>query len=153
MATSKPVSYTTPAETDDMTRKVLRWFTRYDGLPKDINGGIIKPEPMLEPGVPGMMLTVIQSSIIHRYIVGGHQTEYQFGIIYRIQPGKSMDERLKAIQELNKLGDYAVTTFPDFGDGIVFNKCEVTSQAALFATYDNNDEDYQLLAKLTYEVI
>lgn len=148
MATDKPIAYASPAETDDMTRNVLIWLSAYENLPVYV----IKPEPMLEPGKEGMELTVIQSSITNRYITGGHKAEYQFGIFYRVQPS-SIDERLKAIQTLNSLGDYAVTNPPDFGEGIVFNKCEVTTQAQLYAPYENGDEDYQILMKLTYEVI
>lgn len=148
MENNKPIAYTSPAETDDMTRKVLIWLSAYEDLPVYV----IKPEPMLEPGQEGMELTVIQSSITRRYITGGHMAEYQFGVFYRVQPS-SIDERLKAIQSLNALGDYSVTTTPDLGDGIQFNKCEVTTQAQLYAPYENGDEDYQILMKLTYEVI
>lgn len=145
---SNTVVYTTPAEVDKIARNVLIWLSDYDDLPVDI----VRPEPMLSAGETGMELTVIQGNITRRYITGGHESEFQFGVIYRVQP-KSPDARLTAVETLNGLGDYAVSTKPNLGDGVRPVKCEVTSQGALFATYDNNDEDYQILMKLTYEVI
>lgn len=145
---NKPVAYTSPQETNDIARNVLIWLSDYDDLPVDI----VRPEPMLTPGEPGMELTVIQGNITQRDILGGHTAEFQFGVIYRVQP-KSPNAILTAIEDLNKLGNYCVNTDPNFGDGIRSIKCEVTSQAALFATYENGDEDYQILMKLTYEVI
>lgn len=143
---NKPVIYAAPSETDEIARNVLIWLSDYEDLPVDI----VRPEPMLTPGEPGMELTVIQGNITRRFIVGGHEAEFQFGVIYRLQP-KSPDARLRAIESLNRLGDYAVFTIPDLGDGVIPVKCEVTSQAALFAVYDNDDEDYQILMKLTYK--
>lgn len=145
---NKPVAYAAPAELDAISRNVLIWLSAYEDLPVDI----VRPEPMLKPGEPGMELTVLQGNITRRFIMGGHQAEYQFGVIYRLQP-TSPDARLKAAEELNRLGDYAVTTRPDLGAGINPIKVEVTTQAALFAAYENGDEDYQILMKLTYEVI
>lgn len=144
----KPIVYTSPDEVDDISRNVLIWLSDYPDLPVDA----IMPEPMLEPGEKGMMLTIIQGSITRRYIVGGHQAELQFIVYYRDQP-KGANDRLKIIEMLNRLGNYAVTTKPDLGAGIRAQKCEVTSTAALFAPYDNGDEDYQIEMKLTYEVI
>lgn len=147
MANNQTVAYATPAEVDDLTRSILIWLSAYPALPVQM----VNPEPMLEAGKVGMMLTVIQSNITRRYITGGHMAEYQFGIIYRVQP-TDPDERLITLEMLNRLGDYAVSTNPDLGRNIRVSKCEVTSQAALYATYDNSDEDYQILMKLTYEV-
>lgn len=148
MAINKPVTYAAPKETDEIARNLIIWLSAYKDLPVDI----VRPEPMLNPGEPGLELTVIQGNITRHYIYGGHQSEFQFGVIYRLQP-KSPDARLKAIETLNRLGDYAVSTNPNLGENVRSIKCEVTSQGALFATYDNNDEDYQILMKLTYEVI
>lgn len=148
MTDKKPIVYTTPQETEEVARNVLIWLSAFPGLPVDI----VRPEPMLIPGQSGMELTVLQGNITRRYITGGYEAEFQFGVIYRVQP-KSPDARLNAVEDLNALGHYCVNTKPNLGNGISVLKCEVTSQGALFATYDNNDEDYQILMKLTYEVI
>lgn len=150
MTSEKPVSFASPSQTDDLTRQVLIWLSAYPDLPAEVD--IIKPEPMLAAGEYGMEITVIQNSITHRYIMGGFEGEYQFGIFYRLVNPLGMDTRLKAMQALNQLGDYAVTTRPDW-QNVRFVKCEVTDQAKLYAQYESKDEDYQILMKLTYEVI
>lgn len=147
MAANKQIKYASQSEVSEITRNVIIWLSNYDGLPVDM----VRPEPMLVPEESGMELTVIQGNITRSYIIGGHEAEYQFGVIYRIQP-KGVDARLKAVETLNALGEYAVSTNPDLGEGVRVRKCEVTSQAALFAVYENDDEDYQILMKLTYEV-
>ena len=50
-------------------------------------------------------LSVIQGAYItRRYLLGGHEAEYQFKIIARIKPGGSNDKRLKADAVLNRFG-------------------------------------------------
>lgn len=148
MRTDKPIAYATPTQTDDLTRKVLIWLSAYPDIPV-----YIRPEPMLAAKEDGMELTVISHAITRRYITGGYQGEYQFGVFYRIVKPTGPDERLTAMQELNKLGDYASTTTANLGENVRFIKCEVTNGAMLYAPYENGDEDYQILMKLTYEVI
>ena len=122
MKTDKPITYATPAQTDDMTRRVLIWLSAYPEIPN-----LVQPEPMLAAGQDGMELTVISHAITNPYIYGGYKAEYQFGIFYRLVKPSGPNERLTALQDLNKLGNYA--------------------------PYENGDEDYQILMKLTYEVI
>lgn len=148
MTANKPVTYATPAQTDDLTRMVLIWLSAYPDIPV-----YIRPEPMLAAREDGMELTVISHAITRRYITGGYQGEYQFGVFYRIVKPSGPDERLTAMQDLNKLGDYAATTPADLGEGVRWLRCEVTDGAKLYAPYENGDEDYQILMKLTYEVI
>lgn len=146
---NKPVSLASPYATEDITRKVLIWLNEFPDLPVEI----IKPEPMLAASEKGMELTVIQNAITRRYILGGYQGEYQFGIFYRLVNPTGMDIRLKAMQMLNRLGDYAISTPANLGENVKFIRCEVTDQAKLYAPYESGDEDYQILMKLTYEVI
>lgn len=148
ISSNKPATIAAPSVTDDLTRQVLIWLSAYPDLPVDI----IRPEPMLAAKEDGMEITVIQNAITRRYITGGYQGEYQFGIFYRIAEPSGMSDRLEAMQKLNKLGDYAVTTRPAW-ENIRFVKCEVTDQAKLYAPFENGDEDYQILLKMTYEVI
>lgn len=151
MTANKPIAYAypvAPAQTDDLTRKVLIWLAAYPDIP-----AYIRPEPMLAANEDGMELTVISHAITRRYITGGYQGEYQFGVFYRLADPGGSDRRLTAMQELNKLGDYAVSTPADLGENIRFIKCEVTDGAKLYAPYENGDEDYEILMKITYEVI
>lgn len=148
MTANKPIAYATPAQTDDLTRKVLQWLSAYKDIPD-----LVQPEPMLAAKQEGMELTVISHAITRRYITGGYQGEYQFGVFYRIVKPSGPDERLTALQDLNKLGNYAATTPADLGENVRFIKCEVTDGAKLYAPYENGDEDYQILLKITYEVI
>ena len=58
-------------------------------------------------------LSVIQGAYItRRYLLGGHEAEYQFKIIARIKPGGSNDKRLKADAVLNRFGDWAMQNYP-----------------------------------------
>ena len=100
-----------------------------------------------------MALTHIQSAyIIGRDILGGHTGEYQFKVIYRIKPGLSNDARLKADEMLNAFGDWAANNPPTLGDKIHVRKVEATTRGAMFAPYDDGDEDHQILMRLIYEV-
>ena len=147
---NKSVRIASPEVTDDLTRKVLIWLSKCTDIPETVD--MIQPEPMLEAGRPGMELSVVQSSVTRTYILGGFEGEYQFAVFYRVLP-KSSADRLKAMQTLNQLGTYASTTTPELGNNVQFIRCEVTSQAQLFAPYENGDEDYQIQMKLRYEVI
>ena len=101
-----------------------------------------------------MALSTIQGTYItRRYILGGHQAEYQFKVIYRLKPGNSNDKRLKADELLDSLADWAADGGPDIGDDARVVRVEATTRSALFGAYDNGDEDHQILMKMTYEVI
>lgn len=98
-------------------------------------------------------MSTIQSAYkVLEYITGGYKAEYQFKIIYRVIPGNSTDKRLQADALLNKLGTWATQHKPDLSP-LVSVRVEPTTQASLFAMYENGDEDHQILMKLTYEVI
>ncbi len=135
--------------TDDLNRLLLIWLSGYTDIP-----ALIKPEPMLAAKETGLELTTIKNSMGSPDITGERwEGEYQFGIIYRIVKPSGADERLKAVQDLNRLGNYASTTVPDLGEHISFIECNVAQQAALLYPWGNGDEDYQILLNLKYEVI
>ena len=113
MKTGKTITYATPAQTDDMTRRVLIWLSAYPEIPN-----LVQPEPMLAAGQDGMELTVISHAITGRYITGGYRGEYAFGVFYRLVKPSGPNERLTALQDLNRLGDYAATTPADLGDNV-----------------------------------
>lgn len=100
-----------------------------------------------------MALSTIQSAyIVKRYILGGYQAEYQFKVIYRVKPGNSNDQRLKADEFLNALGDWVESGVPDIGPNRRVIRVEATTRSSLFAVYENGDEDHQILMKMNYEV-
>lgn len=150
---NKPVVLTTMQETEDIGRSVLVWLNNCPYLPDDLYRGIVLYEALPADG-PAMALSTIQGAYItHRYIYGGYEAEYQFKLIYRIKHMDSVDTRLQADALLNRIGDWAVGAPLDLGKGIRTKKVEPTTRSSLFAQYDNNTEDHQILLKLTYEVI
>ncbi len=138
------------AEINEISRNMLIWLNTYPNKPVEIIDFEFLPSDAV-----GMALSTIQSAYItKRYILGGYQAEYQFKIIYRIKSGtKSNDNRLNAVELLNRFGDWAMTEIPYIGDIARAIKVEPTTRADLFARYKNGDEDYQILMKMTYEVI
>lgn len=54
---------------------------------------------------------------------------------------------------LDSIGNWALDQNPNLGAGINVIRIEPTTRSALFAAYENGDEDHQILMKLTYEVI
>lgn len=148
----KPIEYAPYAEEDSIERGLVVWANTWPDIPDDVP--IINVEPHLAAKVPGMILGTIQAAnIIDHYILGGHSGEYQFYLIYRIQPGTSSDKSLKANEALNRFGDWARVNRPALDEGIHVIKVEPTVPAALLNAYDGGDEDHQILMKLTYEVV
>ena len=145
--TKKTVS---AAEEDQVSRKLLAWLNTFPSKPVDL----IRFE-FLPADTEAMALSTIQAAYItKKYILGGYQAEYQFKLIYRVKPGNSNDKRLKADELLNELGDWAASApRPDIGEGRKVIRVEPTTRSSMFATYENGDEDHQILMKLTYEVI
>lgn len=140
------------AEVDRISRHMLAWANTFPEKPVDIinyeflNAGT--------GGGTGVALSTIQGThITRRYILGGYQGEYQFKLICRIRPGNSNDMRLSADELLNRFGDWAREELPSLGDGIRAVKVEPTTQSSKIAAYEDGCEDYQILMKLTYEVI
>lgn len=138
-------------EQDKLSRRLLSWLNEYPGLP----AGAIGYE-FLREGVPSMALSTIQGAYKTRqYVLGGYEAQYQFKILYRLQPGGSDNNRLKADELLDRLGDWAAARgdLPDFGEGIRCRRIAVDSRSSLFGRYENGDEDHQILMTMTYEVI
>lgn len=141
------------AEEDQIVRNLMEWINKFPELPDDIYKATIQYEQLADDK-PAMAVSSIQGTYItRRYIGGGHQAEYQFKVIYRIKPGTSNDKRLMADELLDKIGGWAMDQKPDLGEGINVIRIEPTTRSAMFAAYENGDEDHQILMKLTYEVI
>lgn len=155
----KAVKLVSAEEQDKVSRNVLVWLNTFPDIPDEVrDGNPLAPInfELLEPNKPCMALSTIQAPYkAKEYIIGGYLAEYQFKVIYRIVPGIAIspNQRLKADEMLNRLGDWMSRSAPDLGVGIVNVRVKATTRASLFGIYENGDEDNQILAKLNYEVI
>ena len=150
---NKHVLLVEKSEEEQVSRNMVLWANTFQDLPDDLSGDIAINFEYLVADYPCMALSTIQSTyILKRYILGGYQAEYQFKIIYRIKPGKSIDKRLKADELLDRFGDWARTQRPYIGDNMRVLRIEATTRSSMFAVYENGDEDHQILMKMTYEV-
>lgn len=144
-------------EEDKISRNVLIWLNTFPDIPDAVLAG----NPMtpinfefLEDNKPCMAMSTIQAPyIVDRDILGGYEAEYQFKVIYRIIPGSttSPDKRLKADELLDNLGDWVQQGTPDLGPGIIAVSVKPETRSSLFATYENGDEDHQILMKMRYQ--
>jgi hypothetical protein len=151
MASEKQKKLVSAEEEQDISRKMMVWANSFSD--EDMPAATINYE-FLPADSTGMALSLIQGTYItKKYIMGGHEAEYQFKLIARIIPGNSNDKRLKVDAMLNRFGDWAMQNPPDLGDGMRVRRIEAVSRAAMFARYDDGTEDHQILMKLTYEVI
>lgn len=153
MFEEKPKRLVAQEEQDKISRTVLAWLNKYPDLPIGID--LIRYEELKDDAI-GMALSTIQGAyILQKYILGGYRAEYQFKLIYRLNPGTSIDKRLKADELLNRLGAWANDNKDNLrlGEGIRVLTVEPTTRSSLFAMYENGDEDHQILMNLTYEVI
>lgn len=135
-------------ESDKIARSLLVWMNEYPGKPVSVINYEYLPSDQ-----PGMAMSAIQGAYkTVKYLRGAYSAEYQFKVIYRVQPGNSNDKRLKADEELDALGDWAVSSSvrPELGELKQFTKLEINSPSALFARYDDGSEDHQILMTMEY---
>ena len=148
---SKQKKLVSAEEEQDISRKMMIWANSFSD--DDMPAATINYE-FLAADSASMALSMIQGAYITRkYLLGGHEAEYQFKIIARIFPGASNDKRLKADAVLNRFGDWAMQNYPSLGDGIRVRRMETASRATMFARYEGGAEDHHILMKMTYEVI
>lgn len=152
MIDEKKAVLATRAEEESIGRKLMVWLNTYQPVKELTYNGQIDYETLPADTVCMAMSTIQGAYITRRYIGGGHQAEYQFKIIYRVKAATG-PKKLDADIALDAYGDWASTNKPDLGVGISNAKVQPMSRSALFAAYDNGDEDHQILMKLTYEVI
>lgn len=151
MDSEKQKKLVSAEEEQDISRKIMVWANSYTD--EDMPAATINYEFMPADST-GMALSLIQGTYITRkYIMGGHEAEYQFKLIARIIPGSSNDKRLRVDAMLNRFGDWAAKNYPSLGDGVRVRRMESASRAAMFARYEDGSEDHQILMKMTYEVI
>lgn len=140
-------------EVDKVSRYLLDFLRRYPELPTET----VRFEYLADDEV-GMSLSTIQSAYkIKQYLLGGYMAEYQFKLIYRVQPGSSDVKRLRADEALNDMANWLCDreVWQTLFIGENKRVCGITSstRATMFARYNNGTEDHQILMKLRYEVI
>lgn len=156
MGSEKQKKLVSVEEEQDIARKMMAWVNTFsdEDMPPALP---MKPNinyEFLAADSASMALSTIQGAYItQKYILGGHEAEYQFKIIARIIPGSSNDKRLKCDAMLNRFGDWAMRNYPSLGDGIIVQRMEVSSRATMFARYEGGAEDHHILMKMIYEVI
>lgn len=138
------------AEEERIAGRLTAWMNTCPGLPAQIER--VRYEQMPANTVC-MALDAVQGAYItKRYILGGHQSEYPFKVIYRHLPDVENQES-DADGLLDRLGDWAQSQRPQLGEGVRIVRIELTQRSAVLAAYDSGYEDHQILLKLIYEEI
>lgn len=143
----KPLNMAAAEETESISRAIFRWLNQWPDKPVVIN------YENLPADGEGMALSTIQGAYrLKEYVRGGYLGQYQFKVMYRVQPGNSNNNRLSADETLDALGTWASKTrpFPDIGSGRRVTKIKINSLSSVFANYEDGSEDHQILMTLDY---
>ena len=145
----KPLEFVPGREEAGVSRSLLIWLNTFPEVPLSI----VKIDyEFMAAKSPCMALSLVQSTyIVERFIDGAYTAEYQFKIIYRLNPG-SPDARLSADELLDRLGEWADGQKPWIGDGLEVQELEQAAPAALFARMEDGWEDHQIFMRMTYQV-
>lgn len=152
MDNKKELRLVEKAEEENISREVMVWINKCPYVPETIYRDIVLYESLKDDQECMAISTIQGTYITKRYILGGHEAEYQFKIIYRVKPGASIDGGLQADELLDRIGQWACANKPELGEGIRTVRVRADTRAAIFAAYSNGDEDHQVMMTLTYEV-
>lgn len=150
---NKPLRLVAQEEQEKISRTLIVWLNKCPEIPLEVSA--IRYEELTDDTV-GMALSTIQgAAITQKYILGGYKAEYQFKLVYRLKAGTSQDKRLKADETLDRVAAWAYDNRKSLqlGDKLRVLSVEPATRSALYAIYENGDEDHQILMNLTYEVI
>lgn len=146
---NKPKTLVSAQESADVSRAVRKWLNTYPNKPLSK----LDFEWLGEKG--GLCISTIQAAYkTKQFIDGTYQAQYQFKIIFRTTAATA-DERITADEVLDDYGAWAEanTDTLTLADNIRIRKVKRDTAAALFARYDGDAEDHQILLTLEYEVI
>ena len=149
MSEQKPKALLNWQDTEQAQRGLLEWLNTYPELPAEISF-----ESLPEDTV-GLCVSTIQTAYkLRQYITGGYLAQYQFNLIYRIQPSTDRD-RLGAVELLNRVGGWAeqAGTRPQVAQGLYAREVSRNNSAALLAVYEDGTADYQIAMTMTWEVM
>lgn len=147
---NKNLNMVAATETDSISRALFRWLNTWPYKPVVIN------YESLPADGEGMALSTIQGAYkLKEYVRGGYLGQYQFKVMYRVQPGNSNNNRLSADETLDALGEWAAKTrpYPDIGAGKRVTKIKINSLSSVFANYEDGSEDHQILMTMDYSSI
>lgn len=145
----KPVEFVPAREENGISRNVLSWLNTFQGLPLYIER---LDYEFMDADTVCMALSLVQSPyIVERFIDGSYIADYQFKIIFRLNPSGS-SARLDADEMLDQLGAWADGQIPYIGDGLEVQELEQTTPAALYARMEGGWEDHQIFMRMTYKV-
>lgn len=134
-------------ETQNISRTLLKWLNQWPGKPVAI------AYENLPADDEGMALVGIQGAYkTKEFIRGGYLGQYQFKVMYRVQPGNSNNNRLTADETLDALGEWAayIRPYPDIGPGRRVTKIKINALSVLQAQYEDGSEDHQILMTMDY---
>lgn len=139
-------------EQEKVSRGLLSWLNQYPDKPvQTINFNFLPAD-----GV-GMSMETIQGPYkTKEYLRGAYLAQYQFRLLYRIQPGNSNNNRLAGDEALDALADWAVDRArrhdaPVIGGNKRAKRIICNARAAMIARYEDGSEDHQVLMTLEYE--
>lgn len=136
------------SEQDTISRQLLIWLNEFPNKPvKTINFEFLPGDQ------PGMALSTVQGAFkTKNYMRGRYRAEYQFKVVYRLQPGNSNNNRLGADELLDELGDWASNRLdkPKLGGQLKVIDIECNTRSSLFGRYENGDEDHQIFMTMHY---
>ena len=144
---NKNLNMVAATETESISRALFRWLNSWSDKPVVIN------YESLPADGEGMALSTIQGAYkLKEYVRGGYLGQYQFKVMYRVQPGNSNNNRLSADETLDALGEWAAKTrpYPDIGPGKRVTKIKINSLSSVFANYEDGSEDHQILMTMDY---
>lgn len=145
----RPVEFVPLREENGISRNVLAWINTFPGIPLFIER---LDYEFMDADTVCMALSLVQSTyIVERFIDDSYIAEYQFKIIYRLNPSGA-SARLNADETLDKLGEWADGQAPYIGDGLEVQELEQTTPASLFARMAGGWEDHQIFFRMTYKV-
>ena len=149
MSENKPKALVGVDEEERVGRALLLWLNTWPEKPV----ARIDFENLPMDGA-GMAVSTIQAAFKTRqFIDGSYEAQYQFKVIYRLQPGDN-DSRLSADETLNCLGAWAERNpvKPQLGENVQVRRVQRDSCAALFMSYEDGSRDHQILMNVLYEV-
>lgn len=136
-------------ESTDVSRAVRKWLNNYPEKP------LSKLDFEWLSDKSGLCISTIQAAYkTKQFIDGTYRAQYQFKIIFRTT-ATTADERITADEVLDDYGAWAETNVDSLfvGENIRVRQVKRDTAAALFARYDGDAEDHQILLTLEYEVI
>lgn len=143
MPQNNPIPVANAGQIEDA---VKAWLNSYESKPTNIAYEFLRPDAISSSFSP------LQAPYkIRQYITGGYKAQFQFRVIYRVEPATDA-ERIAAAEALNALGTWAVENPPTLSDAVNV-KVEQYNTATIVAAYDDGSVDYALQLTLTYEVI